>query len=141
MYETCLDKQTAVKALFEDCKNDDAKYARIIDLGRKLPPLDEQYKIPPLIVKGCQSTVYLHSFKEGDKVVFQVCSDALISAGLAALLMQVYSGETPETILKCPPTYLEELGITNSLTPNRANGLYSMHLRMKQDALKLLMTP
>ena len=72
-------------------------------------------------------------------MTFEAEADALISAGLAALLTQVYSGETPETILKCPPTYLDEIGISASLTPNRANGLYSIHLRMKQEALKLLM--
>ena len=73
-----------------------------------------------------------------DKIIFEAESDALISAGLAALLTQVYSGETPEVILKCPPSYIEELGINSSLTPNRASGLYSMHLQMKQEALKLL---
>ncbi len=82
--------------------------------------------------------MYLHSFLLEDKIFFEPESDALISSGLAALLTQVYSGETPEVVLKCPPTYLDELGISASLTPNRANGLYSIHLRMKQDALKML---
>lgn len=101
--------------------------------------LAPEYKTPENIVKGCQSTVYLHSYREGDKIFFETEADALISAGLAALLVMVYSGETAETILKCPPTFLDELGITASLTPSRANGLHSMHLRMKQDALKWLL--
>ena len=82
--------------------------------------------------------MHLLTSKEEGKLYFQAESDALISKGLAALLIAVYSGESPEAILKCPPSYLEEIGITASLTPNRANGLYSIHLRMKQEALKAL---
>lgn len=83
--------------------------------------------------------MYLHSFLRDGKVFFEGESDALISSGLAAILIRTYNGESPETILKCPPDFLEDLGISASLTPNRANGLYSIHLRMKQDALKWLM--
>ncbi len=139
MYESCLKKQQQIKELFTSCANEEARYEKIIELGRAHPPLDEAYKIPENIVKGCQSTVYLRSHMEDDTVKFEAESDALISAGLAMILIKVYSGETPEAILKCPPDYLEELGISASLTPSRANGLYSIHLRMKQDALKLLL--
>lgn len=138
-YPSCDQKQQEVKALFAECKTEESKYEKIIELGRKMPPLDAEYKIADNIVKGCQSTMYLHSYMEDGKVFFKGQSDALISSGLADLLIMVYSGETPEAILKCPPDYLEELGISASLTPNRANGLYSIHLRMKQDALKHLM--
>ena len=101
--------------------------------------MQPQLKTADNLVKGCQSIMYLHSRMEGDVVMFEAESDALISAGLAMLLLKVYNGEPPEVILKCPPNYLEELGISASLTPNRANGLYSIHLRMKQDALRLMM--
>lgn len=139
MYESCLAKQAQVKLLFEQCHSEELKYEKIIELGRVKTPLTLEEKNPANLVKGCQSNMYLVSnIKEG-KVNFRVESDALISAGLAAILILVYDGETPETILKCPPTYLEELGIGASLTPSRANGLYSIHLRMKQDALKLIM--
>ena len=139
MYETCLQKQNEVKELFAPYPSEELKYQKIIELGRAIPPLDPAYKIPENIVKGCQSTMYLHSFMEDGRVIFQAASDALISSGLAAILLKVYSGESPETILKCPPGYLEDLGISASLTPSRANGLYSIHLRMKQDALRWLM--
>jgi cysteine desulfuration protein SufE len=139
MFSSCLLKQREVKTLFNACLSEEKKYEKIIELGRQLPLLDAAYQIPENIVKGCQSTMYLRSFMQEGKVFFQAQSDALISAGLAAILMLVYSGETPETILKCSPDYLEELGINASLTPNRANGLYSIHLRMKQDALKFLL--
>jgi cysteine desulfuration protein SufE len=138
MFESCLKKQQAIKDIFNACLTKEARYAKIMELGRRQPPLDAQNKTIQNIVKGCQSVVYLHASLSDNKVLFEAESDALISSGLAALLIMVYSGEPPEVILKCPPSYLEELGIGAGLTPNRANGLYSIHLRMKQDALKLL---
>ncbi len=138
MFDSCLAKQNLVKSLFNACHTEEAKYQKIIELGRQLQPLQEIYKCPENIVKGCQSIMYLRSYWSAEVIQFEVESDALISLGLAAILLKVYSGETPETILKCPPIYLEELGIGASLTPHRANGLYSIHLRMKQDALQLL---
>lgn len=139
MLESCLQKQQQIIDLFSKCSSQEQKYEKIIEMGRKAKGLDPQYKIPENLVKGCQSTMYLHSWVDGGKVFFQGESDALISSGLAELLISVYSGEPPEVILKCPPDYLETIGISASLTPNRANGLYSMHLRMKQEALKKLM--
>lgn len=140
MYDTCLSKQSAIKKLFEGCLTEEDKYRKIIELGRLLPPLEPCYQIEANRVKGCQSQMYLHAELRDKKVYFKANADALISAGLAYLLLYVYSEETPEAILKCPPTYLEELAITASLTPNRANGLYSLHLKMKQEALKYLLT-
>jgi len=138
LFESCLAKQLKIIELFSCCSTPQMKYEKIIELGQKQVPLSAEYKTPENLVKGCQSQVYLHAFWKDDKIIFETEADALISAGLACLLTEVYSGETPETILKCPPTYLDELGIGSSLTPNRANGLYSIHLRMKQDALKML---
>lgn len=138
MFESCLAKQQQIKDIFLACPSEESKYEKIIELGRQQPPLAATYKISENLVKGCQSQMYLHSYWSGDNIIFEAEADALISAGLAALLVQVYSGESPETILKCPPTYLDEIGINASLTPNRASGLYSMHLRMKQEALKML---
>lgn len=140
MYETCLKKQEKVKKFFFTCADEQQKYEKIIELGKSNPPLADQYKTEENRVHGCQSTMYLHSTLENGKVLFEGESDALISSGLAVILIEVYSGETPETVIKCPPDYLEELGISASLTPGRANGLYSMHLRMKQEALKYLMS-
>ncbi len=140
MYTSCLKKQDEIKQLFSNCKSEEDKYTRIIDLGREQPKLDPKYKVPENLVKGCQSTMYMRSEYANGVMQFATESDALISSGLAALLVKVYSGETPEAILKCPPNYLEELGISAALTPNRANGLYSIHLRMKQEALKALIS-
>lgn len=138
MSKSCLEKQNEMRTLFSSCNSEDEKYKKIIEMGKKLPPLGSQYKIPENIVKGCQSVMYLRSTIENSKMHFEAASEALISAGLAALLIYVYDGESPETILTCPPAFLEDLGISASLTPSRASGLYSVHLRMKQDALKFL---
>lgn len=139
MFESCLEKQLQMKDLFSSCLTEEKKYEKIIEMGKNLPPFAIQDKTPENFVKGCQSTMYLKSRLENGRIYFTANSDALISAGLAAILLEVYNGETPEVVLKCPPTYLEELGINASLSPSRANGLYSIHLRMKQEALKLYM--
>jgi cysteine desulfuration protein SufE len=138
IYASCQNKQAELKNIFSSCTSPDARYQKIIEWGRQAAPLPIQLKTPANIVKGCQSTLYLHSFLQDGKVFFEVDSEALISLGLAALLIYVYNGESPETILKCPPTFIEDLQLATSLTPGRSNGLASMFLRMKQDALRLL---
>jgi cysteine desulfuration protein SufE len=138
-FSSCLNKQKEMEKLFASCSDADSRYQKIIELGKSLPPFDSSLKIPENVVKGCQSVTYLHAFLQNGKVYFKISSDALISAGLAALLVNVYNEEPPETILKCPPLFLENIGISKSLTPNRAQGLYSIHLRMKQEALKLML--
>ena len=127
--EGCFQKQDNVRNEFKALMSEEDKYEKIIQLGRALSPLEERFKIEENIVTGCQSKMFLHSFLKEGKVYFEVYSDALISAGLAALLLSVYNGESPETVLTCPPNYLEDLGISTSLTPSRANGLYSVHLK------------
>ncbi len=135
---SCLKKQESIKKLFNACSTAEDKYLKIIELGRALSSLSSTLKVPENSVKGCQSLVYLHCQMQDGRLYFEAASDALISSGLVALLLEVYQGETAEVLLKCPPTYLEELGISASLTPSRSNGLYSIHLRMKQEALRLL---
>ena len=139
MFKSCLEKQEQVKAIFFACTTEEARYQKLMGLGRRLLPLSTSDKTEENLVSGCQSKMYLSNHLEGNKVIFHAESDALISAGLAAILIMVYSEELPETILKCPPVFLKDLGIDASLTPGRANGLYSIHLRMKQEALKLYM--
>jgi cysteine desulfuration protein SufE len=138
MFESCLVKQEEIKQFFSSVTTQEAKYQKIIELGKELHPIDACYKTEAYLVKGCQSLMYLHTSYQEGLLLFQAASDALISAGLAQLLIKVYSGETPETVLKCPPHYLNTLGIASSLSPNRANGLYSLHLKMKQEALRFL---
>lgn len=133
-------KNLSIINLFSSCTTPESKYQRLIELGKRLPPLNPAYKSPELIVNGCQSIVYLRSYLENDKFYFEAESEALISSGLAFLLITAYSGESAEHILTSPPLFIEEIGLNTSLTPGRSNGLASIYLRMKQDALKFLIT-
>jgi cysteine desulfuration protein SufE len=114
------------------------RYHALISLGRELPSLSKEHKIQENIVRGCQSALYLRSYTREGKIFFEASSDALISAGLAALLISIYNGETPETVLKNPPHFLHELGLYASLSPGRSNGLAHIYLRMQQEALRWL---
>jgi cysteine desulfuration protein SufE len=136
MFESCFAKQRAVVDLFKGCMTPEEKYQKIIELGKTQSHLDPVYKTDENLVRGCQSRMFLRSWREGDTVFFESEADALISAGLGMLLIRVYSGEKPEVILKCPPNHIEELEIRQTLTPGRANGLASVYLRLKQEALR-----
>lgn len=138
MSESIERKLTELKKIFPPNTTAEQRYTTIIDLGRKLPPFPDAWKTSDRIVRGCQSTLYLHTTFEDGKLFFSTFSDALISAGLSALLTHFYSGESPETILKTPPLFLQELNILSSLSPNRSNGLSQIYLRIKQDTLKFL---
>ena len=103
------------------------RYQRIIDMGKNLKPLAEEHKVEKNLVRGCQSQVWLVARLDADKrVIFEADSDALIVRGLVCLLLQVYSGATPDEILKTKPDFIEKLGFKKNLSPSRANGLYSM---------------
>ena len=139
-FETCLNKQKALKEIFANCLTTEAKYTKIIDLGQKLPQLTPSHHLPENLVEGCQSVMYLVTTSENGVMSFKVYSEALISRGLAALLIFIYEGESPETLLKCPPDALSELGIQQTLTPGRSNGLFNLYLKMKQQTLNFLLT-
>ncbi len=140
MFESCLRKQEKVKALFASSKTSEEKYQLLMDLGRQQQLLSPDDKTEHSRIQGCQSLTHLKTVFENGCVYIQIESDALISAGLGQLLTMVYSGESPEVILKCPPAYLEELGIQASLSPGRANGLANIFVRMKQEALRYLLS-
>lgn len=125
-----------IKQKFSSLKSPDERYGLIIQMGRALLPLPPDQKIPANIVPGCQSTLHLAATLSDNKLFFSAASDALISAGLAALLIEAFNGCTPEEILRSSSSFLQELGITASLSPNRSNGLGSIYLKMKQIALK-----
>lgn len=137
-FKSCLENQEKLKQIFSSRHTAEEKYTKVIELGRSLNSYPKEGQTPDHLVKGCQSQLYLKSsFKDG-LMYFQAASDALISAGLAALLLMIYDGQPPEAILKCPPTVLKDLEITSYLSPNRANGLRSLYLRMQQEAIKAL---
>ena len=137
-YQSCILKQQRIKDLFSTCTTQEQKYEKIIALGQQLPAFPSELKTPDRLVKGCQSQMYLHTTCAEGKILFKAHSEALISAGLAALLLLAYNEEPPEAILACPPSFLEELGIHASLSPSRSNGLFSLFLRMKQEVVNFL---
>jgi cysteine desulfuration protein SufE len=141
MFDSCCTKQDRVRQLFAAATTPEERYQVLLDLGRHQAVLSSDEKTEKSRVHGCQSSTYLKtSYKDG-KVYIDIESDALISAGLGQVLTMIYSGETPETILKCPPTCIEDLGIQANLTPGRANGLASILARIRYEALQYLLPP
>ena len=102
------------------------KYAYLIELGQKMEPLPKEYQVEENLVRGCQSTVWLHRECQEGVVVLKAESDSLIVKGLAALLLQVYSHQTGEAIQSTALTFLEETGLNRHLSSQRANGLLAM---------------
>lgn len=113
----------------------ESKYKHLIELGKALPPMPQELRTDANKVRGCQSQVWLHAKPENGKVVFQADSDAAIVKGLVALLIRVYSDETPEVILSTPPDFIQNLGLSANLSQARANGLVSMVKQIKYYAL------
>jgi cysteine desulfuration protein SufE len=112
------------------------RYLALIEMGRALTPYPKELKILKYTVPGCQSTLYLFTeLNENGLLTFKVDSDALISKGIAALLIAVYSDELPKTILETPPTFLLDLGVLTTLSPSRSNGLAHIHKRIKEEAI------
>lgn len=138
-FESCLAKQKELKKLFSPLSAPEQKYQRIIEMGRSLPPYPSIYKQPENLVSGCQSIMHLYAcLSERGTVIFIADSEALISRGLAALLIAIYNDERPEVILACPPSCFEEIGIQANLSPSRSQGLGSLYFKMKQEAVKFL---
>jgi cysteine desulfuration protein SufE len=115
----------------------DDKYQYIIDLGKSLPPLDEQYKTEDRLIKGCQSRVWLHTELKDGEIIYHADSDAIITKGLVALMVRVLSGHSPKEIVDAPLTFIDKIGLKEHLSPTRSNGLLSMVKQMKLDALAL----
>ena len=114
----------------------DERYAYLIELGQKMDPLPEKYRTEENIVRGCQSTVWLQLECYGDTVHFMADSDSLIVKGLAALLMQVFSDQPAEEILKADLYFFEETGLNKHLSSQRTNGLMAMIEQIRAFALK-----
>ena len=113
----------------------DDKYEYIIDLGKKLPALEDQYKMDENRVRGCQSTVWLVADYRDGKVFYKAESDAVIVKGLISMLIRVLSGQTPDNILQAKLNFIQQIGMTTHLAQTRSNGLLAMVKQMKNFAL------
>ncbi len=114
------------------------RYRLLIDMGKQLQAMPEEYRTEENRIHGCQSQVWLHVEEKDGRLYFQGMSDAAIVSGLVAMLLAVYNGRTPEEILKAPLDFLKEMGLLQHLSPNRANGLYHMIKRIQKVAKEAL---
>ena len=115
---------------YDNWKN---RYRLLIEMGKQLN-MPEAWRTEENRIHGCQSQVWLHAEEKDGRLYFHGISDAAIVSGLVAMLLQVYSGRTPEEILKAPLDFLKEMGLLQHLSPNRANGLYHMIKRIQKIA-------
>lgn len=111
------------------------RYEYMIDLGKSMEIIDPQYKTDNKIINGCQSKVWLHSELVNGKVIFTADSDAIITKGIIAVLVRVFSGQSPQNILNANTDFIDKIGLKDHLSPTRANGLVSMIKQMKLDAM------
>ena len=107
------------------------RYEYIIELGKNLPLIDDTYKTPDYLIKGCQSQVWLHADVSNEKIVFSADSDAVITKGIIALLIRVLSNQSPDAVAHADLYFIDEIGLKEHLSPTRSNGLLSMIKQMK----------
>jgi len=107
------------------------RYEYMIDLGKSLPLIEEKYKTEDNIIKGCQSKVWVHAELEDDRLVFTADSDAIITKGIIAILVRAFSNQKPQDIIEADTQFIDDIGLKEHLSPNRANGLVSMIKQLK----------
>ena len=108
------------------------RYACIIDMGNSLPALPENLKTPDRLIEGCQSRVWLDAELDADgKVVYRADSDAIIVKGIISMLVDVLSGHTPDEILEADLHFINDIGLSEHLSPTRSNGLVAMLRQMR----------
>ncbi|MEO6329035.1 MAG: SufE family protein [Ginsengibacter sp.] len=113
------------------------KYENIIQLGKELPLIEEQYKKEENLIKGCQARVWLHADYRNDKIFFTADSDAIITKGLVSMVVRVLSSHTPEEIVQADLYFVDKIGLKEHLSVTRSNGLLSMIKQMKIYALAM----
>ena len=111
------------------------RYEYIIDLGKSLPLIEEQYKTEDNIIKGCQSKVWVHAEQKEGKIIFTADSDAILTKGIIGILIRAFSNQKPAAILEANTDFIDEIGLKEHLSPTRANGLVSMVKEIKMYAL------
>jgi len=111
------------------------KYEHIIELGKELPLIDEQFKTDDYIIKGCQSKVWLNAEMKDGNVFYSADSDAIITKGIISLLLRVFNNQTPQEIISAELNFIDEIGLKEHLSPTRSNGLLSMIKQIKTYAL------
>ncbi|MDE7468066.1 MAG: SufE family protein [Muribaculaceae bacterium] len=135
---TIEEKQQDIIDQFADIDDWMDRYAQIIDLGNELPPIDDALKTPDRLIEGCQSRVWLDADTDTDgNVRFRADSDAIIVKGIISMLISVLDGHTPQEILDADLHFIDDIGLSEHLSPTRSNGLLAMLKQMKLYALAL----
>lgn len=111
------------------------RYEYMIDLGKSLPLIDDQFKTDDYIIKGCQSKVWVHADMKDGEVHFTADSDAIITKGIIAILIRTFSGQAPQDIIDADTAFIDQIGLKEHLSPTRANGLVSMIKQLKLYAI------
>nr|WP_255673738.1 SufE family protein [Mangrovimonas futianensis] len=119
-------------SMFDDWEE---RYQYMIDLGKSLPLIDEKFKTEDHLIKGCQSRVWVNAELKDDKVLFTADSDAIITKGIIAILIRVFSNQNPKDIIEADTEFIDEIGLKEHLSPTRANGLVSMIKQLKMYAI------
>lgn len=119
-------------ALFDEWMD---KYEHIIELGKDLPLIDEQYKTDENLIKGCQSKVWLQAELKDGKITFTADSDAIITKGIVGLVIRVFSNHTPQEIIDADLFFIDQIGLQEHLSPTRSNGLLSMLKQIRMYAI------
>ena len=119
-------------SLFEDWMQ---RYEYMIELGKSIELIDSSKKIDSNLIKVCQSKLWLHAELNNNKLIFKADSEAIITKGIAAVLLRVFSNQTPEDILNANLDFVDKIGLKEHLSPTRANGLISMIKQIKYYAL------
>ena len=117
---------------FEDWMH---KYEYMIELGKSLPVIDKKHKTDENIIRGCQSKVWIHAELKENKILYTADSDAIITKGIIALLLRVFSQQHPKEIISADTSFIDEIGLKEHLSPTRANGLLSMIKQLKMYAI------
>jgi len=132
-----IEKRVAdIKEDLEFFEDELQKYEYIIDLGKKLDPLDEKYQIPANLVHGCTSQVWLICEQVDNKLIFKGTSDAIIVKGLVYMILQIFSNSTIEELQEIDMDIVHELNLSEIITPNRQSGVIGMIKKIKEYALK-----
>lgn len=133
--ESMKDIEAEIVETFDMFDDWSAKYEYIIELGQKLPELDEKYKVEENKIKGCQSSVWLHAHEKDGRIIFEADSDSTFVKGEIALLINVLSNQRPEDIVNANLGFLDAIGLRQHIAVTRANGLANMIKQMKAYAL------
>jgi len=127
--------QTEIIAEFDFFEDWMERYEYIIELGKSIPLLEEKHKTTVNLIEGCQSQAWLHAEKKEGKIIYYADADAILAKGVIALLLRVYSNQTPADILNTEVDFIDKIGLKENLSPTRANGLVAMVKQIKLYAL------